>query len=401
MMLSNFYKSATVNDQFICAFSGLGYMYPDYYGQNLADRGAALDEYYRRTAEYMEASGLEYVSILEWSPDNVDNQMRQDLLAAYSKYDTIKGGFLYYIGAPEYCKRGTPEAGAIYWSNDKPFINLRDSLGIFSEEAQPLDKRMRLMAELAYRINSYSTNCTKIEGYSAVNIHPWSYSYDDCITLTTLLDEDVKVVSLDEFMDLVIKNVEHTDVMQLTDSLDFDYSNMKMPEVSSAYDYDKVQLMLPSTRTEFDFTDGTQGWVPFACDGSLDQAFYAVREDEDTGVENFAICLAGSKFGDMDDKNPNAMVYNKLALDASASTMAVNITNTVNGSDPLYIDMRLAVLTEEGESKNVTEWQRISEPGEVEFDISEYAGQTVTFYVQFSDGSANGCTADIGGIEIF
>lgn len=68
-------------------------------------------------------------------------------------------------------------------SNEKPFVSFRESLWDAN------------VSDLAYRINNYKRDYTSIEGYTLINLHPWSMQYSDIYQLISLLDEDVVVVS--------------------------------------------------------------------------------------------------------------------------------------------------------------------------------------------------------------
>jgi hypothetical protein len=67
---------------------------------------------------------------------------------------------------------------------------------------------------MAARINSYSKDPTTIAGYTAINLHPWSMSYQDAVKLVSLLDEDVVVVSADDFIRLITENVPQKNVIR-------------------------------------------------------------------------------------------------------------------------------------------------------------------------------------------
>ena len=69
--------------------------------------------------------------------------------------------------------------------------------------------------EMAKRINSYAKDPTTIEGYTAINLHPWSMSYADAVKLVSLLDENVVVVTADDFIRLITENVPQKDVIRV------------------------------------------------------------------------------------------------------------------------------------------------------------------------------------------
>ena len=67
---------------------------------------------------------------------------------------------------------------------------------------------------MAERINGYAKDPTTIEGYTAINLHPWSMSYQDAVKLVSLLDENVVVVTADDFIRLITENVPHVEVVR-------------------------------------------------------------------------------------------------------------------------------------------------------------------------------------------
>jgi hypothetical protein len=93
-------------------------------------------------------------------------------------------------------------AGSIRWSsNGKPFLSFRESLW----DTQPLD--------IAERVNGYERDFRSIEGYTLINLHPWSHSYQDVYEMVQAFDDHVVVVSPENFFDLIIEHVEKEDVI--------------------------------------------------------------------------------------------------------------------------------------------------------------------------------------------
>jgi chromosome condensin MukBEF complex kleisin-like MukF subunit len=68
---------------------------------------------------------------------------------------------------------------------------------------------------MAQRINGYAKDPTTIEGYTAINLHPWSMTYADAAKLVSLLDENVVVVTADDFIRLITENVPHKNAIML------------------------------------------------------------------------------------------------------------------------------------------------------------------------------------------
>lgn len=59
-----YYDKATPNDEFICDVSGVAYIYPPDWGLNLADRNAAMREFYGKTEQYLERMDMQTVRLM-------------------------------------------------------------------------------------------------------------------------------------------------------------------------------------------------------------------------------------------------------------------------------------------------------------------------------------------------
>lgn len=385
------YSNATVNDYFVTSFSGLGYMCTDIYGDNEGMHEELLDEYYKRTTEYMKAVDSNYVCIMEWNKDldssSGGEQKRSNLLKTYAKYDQIKGGFLFFDSSTNHGLyiHDMPRAGGIYFENDKPFVLMRESLCINTSSGEEVTtaKQIQQYSEMAYRINNYKTDATTIEGYTAINVHPWSFSYDDCVNMTTLFDDDVVVVTPNEFMQLITKKVDHTTKLVLDDVTNFDYTNIEKYQDVTELDYKRAALKPATDRTSFDFEDSTQGWVSIIGQEKLDQACYSTYDGEK------GLNLVGSHFAP-DILIPNASYYNKINVPEDATTFTIQF----KPANSAYI--RIQTLSEDGTVTTVRDWEKAESQTSMSCDISEFAGETTTFYIQFSEGSAGG-----GGLLVY
>lgn len=172
------YDNADENDYFVAAVSGFGYMYPSIYPD--------LKSYVSSLDLYMKKLDLAIVQILDSGPYD-------EVIEWYSQSDSIKGA-MYMYG-----EKYMGGQGEIYWSeNGKPFVSFRESVWD------------SILPDIATRVNQYDTDPTHIGGYSLINLHPWSHSYDDIKTIVNLFDDHVVVVSPEVFFDLIIENVERT-----------------------------------------------------------------------------------------------------------------------------------------------------------------------------------------------
>lgn len=174
-------RNAGAKDYFVCSVSGQGYMYPQIY-PDLKGFTSGLSAYLRKT-------DLSVVQIL-------DSGYSKKVVEAYAKIPELKGAI--YCYGDKYVAGN----GSVFWSEDKPFVAIRETLW---------DANVEAMAE---RINGYAKDPTTIEGYTAINLHPWSMSYQDVVKLVELLDDDVVVVTADDFIRLITENVPHTDVIR-------------------------------------------------------------------------------------------------------------------------------------------------------------------------------------------
>ena len=174
------YDNRDENDFYVCSVSGQGYMNPRVYPEE------ALDSFTKGLSSYLRRTDLSVVQILDSGPD-------KDVIEMYSRIPELNGGI--YCYGDKYAGG----RGSVYWANEKPFVAFRESLWDADTSV------------VANRINSYSTDISSIEAYTAINLHPWSMDYSDVVDLVSKLDEHVEVVTADEFIRLIAENVEHKD----------------------------------------------------------------------------------------------------------------------------------------------------------------------------------------------
>ncbi len=191
------YSVATEDDYFIAGVSGAGYIHPSEYPRK------ALEKYTDLTAAAMLESDMEYVSILDNTPENeIDEAKLVQSLQYYTRYDNIKGGVLSLD--PDRYAGGK---GRVYFVDDKPFVSNRFSL--WHPDGEGADVTESWLKEQADIINSCSADINSIDGYSVVNIHPWTISVENLSYFVSQLDDDVQLVTLDELLTMVEENVPH------------------------------------------------------------------------------------------------------------------------------------------------------------------------------------------------
>ena len=184
-VLDNVYNTQANDYDYFCApVSGHGYINAgNFAAQN---NGEYFADFCSKLDVYMGKSGLSAVTVIG------GNQQGDifNVLKGYAGCENVSGGLVYegnkYFGGVK---------GGVVWVNGKPFVGPRDSLW----ETTP--------AYIAARINTYERDITSIDGYTIVNVHPWSHSYEDIRTIVNMLADDVEVVSMDRIVKMMTDNI--------------------------------------------------------------------------------------------------------------------------------------------------------------------------------------------------
>lgn len=184
------------NSSFITGPSGAGY------GRISFMTAKNLEAFSDMTASSMLKTGITAITLL----DEVENQRDMNMLASklryFARYDNIHGGFLQLD--PDRYSAGK---GEICFVNDKPFVSVRLSLWYPSGNADEVTKEW--LKEQADIVNSYPADINSINGYSVINVHPWTVGPDDLAYFVSCLDEDVVVISSDEMISALSQNIPH------------------------------------------------------------------------------------------------------------------------------------------------------------------------------------------------
>lgn len=185
LVMDNAYNTrANAYDYFCAPVSGQGYINA---GNFAAQKdGEYFSDFCEKLDVYMKKSDLQVVTVIGGSQQG----NLPAVLSGYASCSNVTGGIVYeghkYFGGVQ---------GGVMWVNGKPFVGPRDSLW----ETTP--------AYIAARINTYPRDITTIDGYTLVNVHPWSHSYADIRTIVGMLDDDVEVVSVDRLINMMAANI--------------------------------------------------------------------------------------------------------------------------------------------------------------------------------------------------
>ncbi|MDR1809159.1 MAG: T9SS type A sorting domain-containing protein [Prevotella sp.] len=166
--------------------SGAGYYFPSIYPQ-LAAQTSFMNRILKK-------ADLNIVNIIDkdgnHNPDEYLKQSNVDALFYYSYGSQYQG-----------------LNGAIKWYKDKPSIGGRFTLWGNSDDGSA-ETRERVCKTLADKLNSQSTNIRSASGYSLIPVHIWTMGPSDVLNCINKLNANVRVVSPDEFVWLVRKNVK-------------------------------------------------------------------------------------------------------------------------------------------------------------------------------------------------
>ncbi len=163
-------------DYFIAGPSGIGYIFPEKYN-SLISQCELLNR-------YMDKSDLGIVNIIGNKLDNLS-------LYPYLSQANIDGIFYY-----DYANYSAHN-GDIIFVNNKPVITARYNLWGGFESSY----------SLASKINNLPKDCNSKNGYSLIPVHNWSNSVDSILNCIDLFNENINVVSPDEFIHLIKKNL--------------------------------------------------------------------------------------------------------------------------------------------------------------------------------------------------
>ncbi len=168
------YDDKTSNDCFVAPFSGTGYFHPSEFSSD------AMNAHVNQLEELMEDGDLKSVVIND--PDAYAG-------GVMSKWDDISYAEGFFVTGGPYHEYGDD----IRWSNGKPFVSIKYSMWDGYESP----------SSLASAINGRSTNANNEDAYTAVIVHAWSYDFDDVDYCVSLLDNDVRVVTPEEFIEQI------------------------------------------------------------------------------------------------------------------------------------------------------------------------------------------------------
>ena len=189
-------------DSFITGPSGAGY------ARISMMSPSEMESYSDFTAATMLKSGISTMTLLDELNNEIDFALYANKLNYFARYDNIKGGVL-QIDPDEYTGGYGGGRGRVFFANDKPFVSVRFSLWHPSGDASQVTQEwLKAQAEI---INTYPADIDTINGYSIINVHPWTVGPDDLAYFVSQLDDGIEVISADELIAAVTENIPHKD----------------------------------------------------------------------------------------------------------------------------------------------------------------------------------------------
>ena len=163
------------------------------------DKLEAFSDY---SASLMLESGLSIITFLDERSGLGFDKRFENRLAYFSRYDNIEGGIIQLD--PDRYSSGR---GKVFFSNDKPFVTVGFSL--WYPSGNPDDVTNEWIKKQADIINSKNADLSSINGYTVINIHPWTIDTDDLHYFISELDDNVEVIGVDELLSAIKQNVPH------------------------------------------------------------------------------------------------------------------------------------------------------------------------------------------------
>lgn len=192
-ILENIYNTKK-NDYFIASVSGLGYANILSFPEN------HIEQFINMSIEAMQKSDQEVICLLDALDAFKSDEFVESRLQYYSKNDNIKGG-IWEIDPDRYSSGN----GKIFFSNGKPFVSVRFSL--WCPFASTGNTPKYFLDEYINKINSMKPNIHSEDGYTVLNVHPWSISIDDLDYVVSHLNDNIELVYADELIELIKENV--------------------------------------------------------------------------------------------------------------------------------------------------------------------------------------------------
>lgn len=216
----------------IAAPSGRGYFNPGIF-PNLTNECNLLNQ-------YMKKGDLRIANVIDVdaSPRNLEPFLKQDNIDA-----------LFYYNYTDY----SGLKGQISWYKDKPSIGGRFNLWL-GTLGQATDKTPETLAK---ELNAASTNIYSAAGYSLIPVIVWSRKVSDVLECIGKLGPNIRVVTPDEFVWLIRKNIK---------GIALGTGNGLKGNYYHGSDFDTLKYSQTDRTVDFDWAAGSPNQITFGTD---------------------------------------------------------------------------------------------------------------------------------------
>lgn len=163
---------------------------------------AELEAFSDYTAALMQESGLNVMTILDDAEKESFYKDIEKRLSYFSRYDNIDAGIL-QLDPNNYAGGG----GRVFFVDDKPFVTVGFSLWYPSGNADEVTEEW--LKEQADIVNAKAADISSINGYTIINIHPWTIGPDDLLYFVNQLGDNIEVVGIEELLAAISANIPH------------------------------------------------------------------------------------------------------------------------------------------------------------------------------------------------
>ena len=182
------------HDYFISGVSGVGY------ANCLTYPREHLDKFTEMTSEAMRDSDLSVVCLLDNISLTENEEFVKDRLSSYTRFDNIIGG-VWELDPDRY---GSGK-GKIFWSDGKPFVSVRFTMWHPSCKEECVTKEW--LDGIIADINAMPVAPDKEEGYTVVNVHPWTITMESLDYVVSKLGGHIELVYADELIEMIKANL--------------------------------------------------------------------------------------------------------------------------------------------------------------------------------------------------
>lgn len=187
------------NDYFITGVSGIGYTNLLTYPMEHVEAYAELSN------NAMVASDLEYMCMLD-NTNMLENMSEvRKKLDIFASYNDFKGA-VWELDPHRY---ESGKGRVLFSTNGKPFVSVR--LSLWHPSNRPGNITREWLDSYIDIINSYPVSPDTIDGYSILNIHPWTVTVDDIDYVVSKLSDHIELVYVKDMLEAIEKNVPHKD----------------------------------------------------------------------------------------------------------------------------------------------------------------------------------------------